>query len=59
MSADQLLIALMALFAVLGALDRIFGGRFGIGRFRFLRYRITVPGTARARILGLSVSVSI
>lgn len=36
-----------------------FGGRFGIGRFRFLRYRITVPGTARARILGLSVSVSI
>lgn len=32
MSADQLLIALMALFAVLGALDRIFGGRFGIGR---------------------------
>lgn len=32
MSADQLLIALMALFAVLGALDRIFGGRFGIGK---------------------------
>lgn len=32
MSADQLLIALMAVFAVLGALDRIFGGRFGIGK---------------------------
>ena len=32
MSADQLLIALMAVFAVLGAVDRIFGNRFGIGQ---------------------------
>ena len=31
MSADQLLIALMALFAGLGALDRIFGNRLGLG----------------------------
>ena len=31
MSADQLLIALMAAFALLGAADRILGGRFGIG----------------------------
>ena len=33
--------------------------RFAIGRFRFLRYRITVPGTARARIFALTLSVSI
>lgn len=32
MSADQLLIALMAAFAVLGAADRIAGNRFGIGQ---------------------------
>lgn len=32
MSADQLLIALMAVFAVLGAADRILGNRFGIGQ---------------------------
>lgn len=32
MSADQLLIALMAVFAVLGAADRIAGNRFGIGQ---------------------------
>ena len=32
MSAHEILIAVMAVFAVLGALDRIFGNRFGIGR---------------------------
>ena len=32
MSADRLLIALMAVFAVLGAADRIAGNRFGIGQ---------------------------
>ncbi len=32
MSADQVLITLMAAFAGLGALDRIFGNRFGIGQ---------------------------
>lgn len=32
MSADQLLIALMAVFALLGAADRILGNRFGIGQ---------------------------
>ena len=32
MSAHELLIALMAVFAVLGALDRIFGNRFGLGK---------------------------
>ena len=32
MSAHELLITLMALFAVLGALDRIFGNRFGLGK---------------------------
>ncbi|MGM9604748.1 MAG: ethanolamine utilization protein EutH [Faecousia sp.] len=32
MSADRVLIALMAVFAGLGALDRIFGNRFGIGQ---------------------------
>ena len=32
MSADRLLIALMAVFAVLGAVDRIAGNRFGIGQ---------------------------
>lgn len=32
MSAHEILIAVMAVFAVLGALDRILGNRFGIGR---------------------------
>lgn len=32
MSAHEILIAVMAVFAVLGALDRIFGNRFGIGQ---------------------------
>lgn len=32
MSAHEILIAIMAVFAVLGALDRIFGNRFGIGQ---------------------------
>lgn len=31
MSAHELLIAIMAIFAVLGALDRIFGNKFGLG----------------------------
>ena len=32
MSFHEILIALMALFAVLGGLDRIFGNRFGLGK---------------------------
>ena len=32
MSAHEILIAIMAIFAVLGALDRIFGNRFGLGQ---------------------------
>ena len=32
MSAHEFLIAVMAVFAVLGALDRIFGNRFGLGQ---------------------------
>ena len=32
MSAHEILIAVMAAFAALGALDRIFGNRFGIGK---------------------------
>lgn len=32
MSAHEILIAIMAVFAVLGALDRIFGNRFGLGQ---------------------------
>ena len=32
MSAHEILIAIMAFFAVLGALDRIFGNRFGLGQ---------------------------
>ena len=32
MSAHEILIAVMAAFALLGALDRIFGNRFGIGK---------------------------
>ena len=32
MSIPEILIAIMAVFAVLGALDRIFGNRFGLGR---------------------------
>ena len=32
MSADQIVIGLMALFALAGALDRIFGNRFGLGK---------------------------
>lgn len=32
MSAHEFLIAVMALFAVLGGLDRIFGNRFGLGQ---------------------------
>lgn len=36
-----------------------FGMRFGIGRFRFLRYRLTVDGTVGVRIYSLSASVTI
>lgn len=36
-----------------------FGTRFGNGRFRFLRCRVTVSGVARTRIYSLSVSVTI
>lgn len=36
-----------------------FRRRFGIGRFRFLRYRMIAPGMARVRIYALSVSVTI
>ncbi len=32
MSAHEILIAIMAIFAVLGALDRIFGNRLGLGK---------------------------
>ena len=32
MSVHEILIAIMAVFAVLGALDRIFGNRFGLGQ---------------------------
>ena len=32
MSAHEIVIGVMAVFAVLGALDRIFGNRFGIGQ---------------------------
>lgn len=32
MSAHQILICIMAIFAVLGGLDRIFGNRFGLGK---------------------------
>ena len=32
MSVHEILIAVMAVFAVLGALDRIFGNRFGLGK---------------------------
>ena len=32
MSFDEVLIALMAVFALLGGLDRILGGRFGLGQ---------------------------
>ena len=32
MSIHEILIAIMAIFAVLGALDRIFGNRFGLGK---------------------------
>ena len=32
MSAHEILIAIMAVFAVLGALDRIFGNKFGLGQ---------------------------
>ena len=32
MSAHEILIAIMAVFSVLGALDRIFGNRFGLGQ---------------------------
>ena len=32
MSAHEILIAIMAVFAVLGALDRIIGNRFHLGK---------------------------
>ena len=32
MSVHEILIAIMAVFAVLGGLDRIFGNRFGLGQ---------------------------
>ena len=32
MSAHEILIAVMAVFAVLGALDRILGNKFGLGQ---------------------------
>ena len=31
MSADEILIAVMAVFALLGGVDRILGNRFGLG----------------------------
>lgn len=36
-----------------------FGVRFGIGRFRFLRYRLAVGGNQRVRIYSLSATVTI
>ena len=41
------------------ASPEFFGVRFGIGRFRFLRYRLAVGGTARVRIYSLSATVTI
>ena len=32
MSIHEILIAIMAVFAILGAIDRIFGNKFGLGR---------------------------
>ena len=32
MSAHEILIAVMAVFAALGALDRILGNKFGVGK---------------------------
>ena len=32
MSVDEIILWLMAIFAVLGAVDRIFGSRFGLGK---------------------------
>lgn len=41
------------------AVPEFFDGRFGIGRFRFLRYRISVSGTVRVRVYSLSVYATV
>lgn len=41
------------------SVPEFFDGRFGIGRFRFLRYRISLSGTTRVRIYSLSVYATI
>ena len=43
MSGHEILIAVMAVFAVLGALDRIFGNRFGLGERFDEGFRLTGP----------------
>ena len=52
MSFDQVLIALMAVFALLGGLDRILGGRFGLGQ-RF-EEGILAMGSLALAMVGMS-----
>lgn len=49
MSVHEILIAIMAVFAVLGALDRIFGNRFGLGK-EFENGILTMGSLAMAMI---------
>ena len=51
MSIDQIIIALMTLFMVLGALDRIFGGRSGLGE-KF-EEGITAMGSLALAMIGI------
>ena len=51
MSVHEILIAVMAVFAVLGALDRIFGNRLGIGKE--FEEGILAMGTLAMAMLGI------
>lgn len=51
MSAHEILIAVMAVFAVLGALDRIFGNRFGLGKE--FENGITAMGSLALAMVGI------
>ena len=46
MSPEKIVIGAMALFALLGAMDRILGGRFGLGEhFEVLNYLYEIRNT--------------
>ena len=51
MSADEIILFVMAIFVLLGALDRIFGNRLGLGKQ--LEEGILAMGTLALSMLGI------